>query len=362
MTTPPPLPSRLADIEATGRQKRGSNASSLTSVRLPTLVSPTTDGSSSHETSRSSSETSSIPAPLTPPPTNRGLQLTPEPGTTPPPLPLGRLADIEATRRSKRGSNASSLTSARLPTLPEYDHDSHSPGIPIPQSAPAQSSALSPMPSGRSRPPSRPSTAPNLPPHPVLASNLQRHASVDSSSSRGSTSTGESAPRPTRKPSRWLPFPPRRSRTTASETGDPVTVAERPPNPSAPSRSRTTPAGTSNAVPLQSWSASLPVLTPSRQWVPVSHQVLCFLEGVASDPESLLRPAKDGSVSAGNLEGLLSRVITGSADLSRDERFKATFLTIYQLFASSEQLFGILKRRFESSAPLDPATARSRYK
>ncbi|KAI9457793.1 hypothetical protein BJY52DRAFT_1223704 [Lactarius psammicola] len=298
-TSPPPL-SRLADIDANGRSKRGSNASSLTSARLLIPVSPTTDGSPSRETSRSSSENSSIPAPLTPPPTNRGLQLTLDPSTTANPLPLSRLVDIEAIGRPKRGSTTSSLTSARLPTLQEDDHYPHSPGIPIPLSAPAQSPLISPMFSGSSRP--RPSTAPNTSSHSIRASDLQRHASVDSSSSRSSTSTGDSAPRSERNRSRWLPFPPRRSRTSSSGT-----------------------------------------------------------DGVASDPESLLRRASDGSVSVGNLEGLLTRVITGSADPSRDESFKAVFLTIYQLFASSEQLFGILKRRFESSAPLDPAMARLRY-
>ena len=74
---------------------------------------------------------------------------------------------------------------------------------------------------------------------------------------------------------------------------------------------------------------------------------------MASDPESLLQLAKDGTVSAGNLEGLISRAIIGSSDSFRDERFKATFLTIYQLFATSEQVFEILKRRFEAT-DVDP--------
>ncbi|KAH9039390.1 hypothetical protein EDB84DRAFT_1436992 [Lactarius hengduanensis] len=355
-TTPPPLLSRLADTEVNGRFKRGSNTSSPTSLLL-SLIPPTVDSSSSHERSRSSSESSSIPAPLTPSPIHRGLQLTLEPSTIAPPLPPSRLADIEAAGWPKRGNSTSSSGSVRLPTLREDDHDPHNPNIPTPLSAPAQSSTLSPLPSGTSRPSSRPSTAPNPSPHRILAPGLQRHTSADSTSSRGSTSTSESAPRPARKPSRWLPFP-KRSRTSISETGDPVTVPEQS-NPLI--RSRTNPAETSNTVPPPSRSAtSLPILTPIRHWVPVSDQVLDFLEKAACDSESWLRPARDGSVSAGNLEGLISQVINGSADPSRDERFKAAFLTIYQLFASSEQLFNILKRRFES-APLDPATAGSRY-
>jgi hypothetical protein len=92
----------------------------------------------------------------------------------------------------------------------------------------------------------------------------------------------------------------------------------------------------------------------------MSDEVLGCLRGAANDPESLLRPAKDGTVSAGNLEGFLSQVIAGSEDLSREESFKAAFLTIYQLFATSERVFEILKRRFESTS-VDPAVASSRY-
>jgi hypothetical protein len=101
-------------------------------------------------------------------------------------------------------------------------------------------------------------------------------------------------------------------------------------------------------------------LPRSRKWEPVSPVVLDFMERVASDPECLILPAMNGTVSAGNLEGLLSRVISDTADSSRSEHFRATFLTIYQLFSTSERLFSFLKRRFES-AELDPATLRSRF-
>ena len=84
------------------------------------------------------------------------------------------------------------------------------------------------------------------------------------------------------------------------------------------------------------------------------------MEMAASDPEGLLRLATDGTVSSGNLEGLVSRVITDIEDPSRNDHFRTTFLTIYQLFATSERLFHILKRRFESSE-LDPVAARSCY-
>ena len=101
-------------------------------------------------------------------------------------------------------------------------------------------------------------------------------------------------------------------------------------------------------------------LPQSHNWEPVSPVVLGFMEMAASDSECLLRPATDGTVSAGNLEGLVFQVITDIEDPSRNDRFRATFLTTYQLFGTSERLFHVLKRRFESSE-LDPVAARSRY-
>jgi hypothetical protein len=113
------------------------------------------------------------------------------------------------------------------------------------------------------------------------------------------------------------------------------------------------------SVPSRS-SAILPILNPIRLRVPVSDEVLGFLKGAANGPESLLRPAKDGTVSAGNLEGFLSRVISDSADSSKDKHFKSAFLTIYRLFATSERVFEILKRLFEATS-VDPSVASSRY-
>jgi len=115
------------------------------------------------------------------------------------------------------------------------------------------------------------------------------------------------------------------------------------------------------AAPQPTRSATLFIDLPqSRKWEPVSPVVLGLMEKAASDSEGLLRPATDGTVSSGNLEGLVFRVITDIEDPSRNGHFRATFSTIYQLFATSERLFHILKRRFESSE-LDPVAARSRY-
>jgi hypothetical protein len=70
--------------------------------------------------------------------------------------------------------------------------------------------------------------------------------------------------------------------------------------------------------------------------------------------------ATDGTVLAGNLEGFVSRVTFSVADSSRNDRFLGTFLTIYQLFATSERVFNILKRRFETTE-LGSVTVHSRY-
>ncbi|KAF8266619.1 hypothetical protein EI94DRAFT_1786854 [Lactarius quietus] len=340
-----------AEPRATGIARRPSTSPAQNQPSLPTLVPPTVEGGSSHETSRSSSESSSVQVPLTPPPINGGLQLTLEPNPTIPSPLLSRLAELETTGMLRKGSNASSLTSARLPPLREDDYETHNPEVPI----------LSPPPRLRSSTSSsQPSTAPSSSPRPSLASDLQGHASVKSSPPQSPTSASELTP-PTRRLSRWFP---KRSHTSASGKGDPATDAAKPPKPkpsrSPRVRSQTDPVVTPNVVPSRSTSSLLPLITPIRQRVPVSDEVLRSLSKAASDPENFLRLAKDGTVLAGNLEGLLSRVIVGSADPSRDERFRAAFLTIYQLFATSERVFEILQRRFEATSR-DASMASSRY-
>ena len=103
------------------------------------------------------------------------------------------------------------------------------------------------------------------------------------------------------------------------------------------------------------------IILPQRpKWEPVTPLVLGLMEKAVTDSECLLRPATDGTVLAGNLEGFVSQIISDIADSSRNDRFRATFLTIYQLFVTSERLFNILKRRFETSV-LNPVAERSRY-
>ena len=221
----------------------------------------------------------------------------------------------------------------------------------------------------------RPFTTPSLSPQPTLASDLLGSTSPASSS--------QSPPSHTPPKRRFSLF----SKRSALRKCDPVTVTPKPSN-STPSKPKPKPTQVSTPRPrprraytdpqprtvlvYSRSSTILPITIPTRRPVPVrrlvpvhrpvpvSEDVLCSLKNAASGPETLLRPARDGSVSAGNLEGLLNRAIVGSPDPSRDERFKACFLTIYQLFASSEQVFEILKRRFEATY-VDPSMAGSRF-
>ena len=285
-----------------------------------------------------------------PSPTYGGLQLPLRPRTTTlsPPLSRSAVSNVTGTRSSTATSLATSLKSLPLPTLQE---DDRSPYVPKSLSAPPKPSMSL-----------RPCTAPSS-----LASDLRGHTRVRSSPSRSPTSTGESA-LPTASLSvsltkKLVPFlllPLNLKWWFPKRAPGPATATAKTSNPKSPRvRSQTGSAVTSNVVPPRS-STILPISTPIRVRVPVSDEVLGFLTGAANDPESLLRPARDGTVSAGDLEGFLSRVIAGSADLSKDERFKADFLTIYRLFTTSERVFEVLKRRFEATS-LDPYAAGSRY-
>ena len=153
----------------------------------------------------------------------------------------------------------------------------------------------------------------------------------------------------------------------STPNGDTLHVQKKAPRvkPSTQSRAQTAPTSVPKAeAPRISRSATLLVPLPrSRRREPLSQVVLEFLENVANDSENLVRHPADGSVSAGNLEDLISRVITDTADPSEDSRFRHAFLTVYQLFVTSERLFEILKRRF-GSMELDPRAAhiRTRFK
>jgi hypothetical protein len=276
-------------------------------IPVPTLLRPSVDTSPPNEARRTTVEMSSPLSPL-------GLTGIP-PATNEPNMvassgylrTVDQQTDTQAPNR--RRANDSSSSRSRLGPLPPLLEDPLNPDIPVLlKSIPAQSTTRFPG----ERKPAHPFVARASS---ALSSELRR---VYSWSSQSTSSTSGS--------SRRRLF----GNTKSSQT-------------------------TPDTSPEISNDSLLP-----GTWEPVSPMVLGLMDMAASDSEGLLRLAADGTVSAGNLEGLVSRVITDINDLSRSDYFRATFLTIYQLFATNERLFHILKRRFESSE-LDPVPARSRY-
>ncbi|KAI0287928.1 ras guanine nucleotide exchange factor domain-containing protein [Russula brevipes] len=74
-----------------------------------------------------------------------------------------------------------------------------------------------------------------------------------------------------------------------------------------------------------------------------------LLDAAVRDAEPLLRRAPDGTVEAGTLEGLVDRVIRDTHDRAKDDEMKKVFLATYSLFTTGEDLFRVLKRRFEET-------------
>ncbi|KAH9057104.1 ras guanine nucleotide exchange factor domain-containing protein [Lactarius deliciosus] len=72
-----------------------------------------------------------------------------------------------------------------------------------------------------------------------------------------------------------------------------------------------------------------------------------LLDAAARDPQPVLRRASDGAVEAGTLEGLVDRLVTDTHDRARDNDFQRVFVATYRLFTTGEDLFKILKRRFD---------------
>jgi hypothetical protein len=74
-----------------------------------------------------------------------------------------------------------------------------------------------------------------------------------------------------------------------------------------------------------------------------------LLDTAVRDPERVLRRSADGTVEAGTLEGLVDRLLKETHDRARDDEVKRVFLATYRLFTTDQNLFKILKRRFEES-------------
>ena len=349
-----------------------------------TLLTPVTDVALLTQSSPKSTGSSSPTAPRRSPVLSTAPPFTQESGPLAPPL-TDEPAPIGDYRRVSDPSGSSSAA-GRLSPLQE---DPSNPNIPDTHLSASSQPTTVPRRRMQSRPSASSGPSPTIP----RPENLQRQFSNSSSSSR--STSGNSDPSSRRW---WVRNSHKRSQTTPNTTPDmtPDTTPDTTPNASSsvnddpslvgppssntpflhrtvpramrstPDRSQTTPMNVLNVVsppplPPPSRSASIFTLpSPSRKWEPVNPTVSRLMEDVARDSECIVRLAVDGAVSSGNLEGLVSRVINGSADLSRDEYFKATFLTIYGLFTSCERLFDILKRRFESTDP-SPAHTRSRY-
>jgi hypothetical protein len=88
-----------------------------------------------------------------------------------------------------------------------------------------------------------------------------------------------------------------------------------------------------------------------------------LLEVAVRDTEPLIRRTADGIVEAGTFEGLIDRLIKDTHDRAKDDDFRRVFLATYPLFATSEDLFKSLKRRFEEVGDVQTsiATVSSRY-
>jgi hypothetical protein len=88
---------------------------------------------------------------------------------------------------------------------------------------------------------------------------------------------------------------------------------------------------------------------PNRNPVP------SLLDAATLDPQHLLCQAADGTVEAGTLEGLMDRLVTETHDRAKDNEVQRIFIATYRLFITGEELFGVLKRRFDEMGELSHA-------
>ncbi|KAI9448931.1 ras guanine nucleotide exchange factor domain-containing protein [Lactarius psammicola] len=79
-----------------------------------------------------------------------------------------------------------------------------------------------------------------------------------------------------------------------------------------------------------------------------------LLDAAARDPKPVLSPALGGAVEAGTLEGLVNRLVTKTHDHAKDNEYQRVFVTTYRLFTTGEDLFRILKRRFDEMGDMFP--------
>ena len=87
--------------------------------------------------------------------------------------------------------------------------------------------------------------------------------------------------------------------------------------------------------------------------LPTTNNPSSLLDVAVRDAQRVLRRSADGTVEAGTLEGLVDRLLKETHDRAKDENVQKVFLATYHLFTTDENLFGVLKRRFEEMGDSD---------
>jgi RasGEF N-terminal motif len=80
---------------------------------------------------------------------------------------------------------------------------------------------------------------------------------------------------------------------------------------------------------------------------PTSTPTITLLDAAVRDTECALRRSADGTVEAGTLGGLVDHLLKVTHDPVKDDEVTRVFFATYRLFITDENLFRVLKRRFE---------------
>jgi RasGEF N-terminal motif len=91
----------------------------------------------------------------------------------------------------------------------------------------------------------------------------------------------------------------------------------------------------------------------STNYLPATNNTGRLPSAAVPDTERVLPGPANGTVDAGTLDGLVDRLLKESQDRAKDDQVKRIFLAIYRLFTTDENLFKILKRRFEEMGVSD---------
>ncbi|KAI0303379.1 hypothetical protein B0F90DRAFT_1816200 [Multifurca ochricompacta] len=282
------------------------NALPLRSCR-PSLSNSRTHRHSSSLSSVSSSPANARPSLLTMsrPPRITGLT----PPTAPLPLPSSLTReDAPLSEQSNRGPSPASFPLHKSPILKDK---------------PLSSSPPSPM--GLS--PSAPRPIPSPVPSPLSSSYQKPRLSTTPESRTSVSPISDRADWP------FTPLPPLSLRKPSTSSGASMSLLLEPVQGGADQLNR---AGSVSAISVHSTDGG-----------PTTNISGGLLEAAIQDPEPVLRRAADGSVEAGTLEGLVDRLIQETHNRAKDNEVQRIFLVTYRLFTTAEDLFKILKKRFE---------------